>query len=231
MQEGYFVVSGIIVAAGRGTRMGASENKVFLKIKDKCILEYTVEAFEECRDIDEIIIVTGDCDIDRCKAVFAECKKPLKIVSGGDTRQQSVYNGILASEGEIVAIHDGARALITSEIIGDTIAECKKYKAAAVGVMSKDTIKIITDDGFIKETTDRNRTYQIQTPQTFERQLILSAHEKGRDVQVTDDCALAEALGIPIKVVTGSYENIKITTPEDMVIAEGILEKRKAERK
>lgn len=225
------MVSGIIVAAGRGTRMGASENKVFLKIKDKSILEYTVETFEECCDIDEIIIVTGECDIDRCKTIFAECKKPLKVVSGGDTRQQSVYNGILASKGEIVAIHDGARALITSQIIADTVLECRKYKAAAAGVMSKDTIKIITDDGFIKETTDRNRTYQIQTPQTFERQLILEAHERGKNVQVTDDCALAEALGIPVKVVSGSYENIKITTPEDIAIAEGILEKRKAEKK
>ncbi len=220
------MASGIIAAAGKGTRMGAKENKVFLKINEKTVLEHTVLAFLNCPEIEEIIIVTGKEDIKRCEELFSDFKKPIKIVCGGKTRKESVYNGIVASECEIVAIHDGARALITPELITKVIKECKTYKAATLGVVAKDTIKIVSDDGFIKETPDRNYTYQIQTPQVFERKLIIKAHRENENFNATDDSSLVEKMGIKVKVVSGSYENIKLTTIEDMLIAKEILNSR-----
>jgi len=220
------VVSGIIVAAGRGTRMGATLNKVFLKLDRMTVLEHTVAAFLHCDDINEIVVVTGHDDMDRCRALFADAPKKIIIVEGGQTRQESVYHGILASNGDMVAIHDGARALILPSLISQTIAECKMHGAAVLGVPAKDTIKLIDEDGFIQKTLDRDRTYQIQTPQTFSKELILSAHQKGNNLTVTDDAALMEELNIPVKMVFGSYENIKLTTPEDMSVAKAILKAR-----
>lgn len=221
------MVSGIIAAAGRGTRMGASENKVFLEVGGKAVLAHTVAAFAECGDIDEIIIVIREADIPKCEALFEGVKKKVKLIVGGETRQESVYKGILAAMGEIVVIHDGARALISPRLISETIEECQKYKAVVLGVPAKDTIKIADKDGFVVNTPDRNFTYQIQTPQTFMRETILVAHEQGKHLSATDDAALAEAAGIPVKILCGSYENIKLTTPEDMLAAEMILERRK----
>lgn len=216
----------MIVAAGKGTRMGASENKVFLKINEKTVLEHTVDAFFKCDEIDEIIIVTGKEDIKRCEELFPTPNKTLKVVCGGKERKNSVYNGIMASSGDIVAIHDGARALISEDLVHNAVVECKKYKAAALGVVAKDTIKIISEDGFIKETLDRKHTCQIQTPQVFDKDLIIKAHQMGENFEATDDCVLVEKIGIKVKIVQGSYENIKITTPEDMLLAEKILNSR-----
>lgn len=220
------MVTGIIVAAGKGSRMGAGENKVFLKIFDITVIEHTVNTFLDCDEIDEIVVVTGIDDINRCRKLFERVKKPLKIVQGGSTRQESVYNGIIDSVGDIIAIHDGARPLITPEMIKESVYMCRKYGAAAVGVPVKDTIKLIDEGGFIKETTKRECTYQIQTPQVFKREMIKEAHEKYKDVTATDDCMLAELMGEKIKLVEGSYENIKITTPEDLEVAKTIIKKR-----
>lgn len=220
------MVTGIIVAAGRGTRMGAAENKVFLKIYDKTILEYTTEAFLKCADIDEIVIVTGSRDVKRCCGMFKNVGKPVKVVSGGETRQQSVCNGIMAADGDIAAIHDGARALITPQLISQAVGACRQFGAAALGVMSKDTVKLADKEGFIERTLDRSYTYQIQTPQVFECDIIKKAHKENMTGLATDDCALVETMGIAVKIVEGSYENIKITTPEDMLVAEAILKQR-----
>lgn len=220
------MTSGIIVAAGRGRRMGKDINKVFLKIKGKEILKYTVDTFLECSSIDEIVVVTGKEDISFCEEMFSDAKKSIKVVAGGETRQESVYNGIIAASGDIVAIHDGARALITKELVSSAVEDAKTYGASALGVVAKDTIKLSDEEGFIKETLDRSHTYQIQTPQVFKREEIKRAHEIYGEKEVTDDCALAEMMGIRIKITQGSYENIKITTPEDLLSAEGILSKR-----
>lgn len=219
------MVSGIIVAAGKGERMKAPINKVFLKIGNCTILEYTVNAFLNCKKIDEIIIVTGKKYIGQCKEIFLNSSKPIKVISGGATRQQSVYNGICASNGDFVAIHDGARALILPEDIENVVNAGMKYNAATLGVPSKDTIKIINDAKFINTTPERKYVYQIQTPQVFKKEFIKSAHEKCK-IEATDDCMLAEAYGAKIIVVDGSYENIKITTPEDMILAEIIMNNR-----
>ena len=220
------MVSGIIVAAGKGERMRAGINKVFLSIGKRTVLEHTVNAFLKCDKIDEIIIVTSNEYINQCKEMFPECEKNIKVVPGGETRQQSVYNGICAANGDVVAIHDGARALISAEEITRVAEEGIRSGAAALGVPAKDTVKIIDDDKYIKETPERRFVYQIQTPQVFKKELIKKAHEAKRSIEATDDCMLAEAIGIKVKVIDGSYENIKLTTPEDMLFAEMILKCR-----
>jgi 2-C-methyl-D-erythritol 4-phosphate cytidylyltransferase len=221
----------IIVAAGRGTRMGAKENKVFLPLSEKPVLVFCLDAFAACGKIDEIILVTRKADIPLCEALFEEHPIPkLKaIIPGGVTRQESVYQGLLHCDLPYAAIHDAARALITPEEISSVVESAKVYGAAALGVKSKDTLKQVGEDGWIVSTIDREHTYQIQTPQVFDTNLIVSAHKKARQdhFEGTDDCSLVERLSKSVKLVEGSYENLKLTTPEDILTAERILEKRR----
>lgn len=221
------MVSGIIVAAGRGSRMKAEQNKVYLPLCGKPVLQHTVRAFLDCSCIGELVIVTRACDVEQCRALFQE--KGVKIVEGGATRQESVYRGLRQITGDIAVIHDGARALVTPALIGQTVLACREHGAAAAGVQCKDTLKTVDANGFIVGTPDRNVTYQIQTPQVFESEKIRVAHERAlrEHVEATDDCGLYERYFGRIKMVPGSYENIKLTTPEDMLLAERILEGRK----
>lgn len=219
------MVSGIIVAAGKGSRMGADINKVFLKLAQKTVIEYTLDAFEKCADIDETILVISRDDEKRCKEL--EKKYPdLKIVFGGAQRKDSVLNGINAASGDVVAIHDGARALITPELISKVVSDGKKYGAATLGVPSKDTVKIINDEKIVEQTPNRTYVYQTQTPQVFLKKLIKEAHEANKNEIATDDASLAEMYGKKVKMTEGSYENIKITTPEDLLLAEEIVKRR-----
>lgn len=217
------MVSAIVVAAGKGQRMGAGINKVYLSICGRTILEVALSALAECDKISEIIVVTDD--VEQCRAVVGNMPKVKEIVLGGATRRESVKNGLCRASGELVAIHDGARALVTALEIEKVIAAAGKYGAAALGVKCKDTIKRADREGFIAETPDRSFLYQIQTPQVFRREEIIKAHEAAEG-EFTDDCAVMEQFGKKVKIVEGSYENIKITTPEDLAIAEKILEKR-----
>ena len=204
--------------------MGGVKNKVFLELGEKTVIEHTLSTFFSCEVIDEIILVTRECDIELCKNF-----KNIKVIAGGKTRQESVYRGLCeAKDSDIVAIHDGARALILKETIESSIADAKKYNAAAVGVSSKDTLKLVDDNGFIEKTIDREKVYQIQTPQVFKTGEIISAHEKAikENFIATDDCMLYEKYIGKVKITDGSYDNIKLTTPEDMQIAENILKKR-----
>lgn len=218
------MVSAIIVAAGKGQRMGAGMNKAYLTLCGKTVIETAVEPFLDCDVIDEIVIVTDD--LEKCRELFCGVSKVKTIVSGGATRQESVKNGLYSAHGDIAAIHDGARALITKEEIERVIDAAKRYGAAALGVKCKDTLKLVDGNGFIEKTQDREFLYQIQTPQVFKRSEILNLHETARG-EFTDDCSVMESAGGKIKLVEGSYENIKITTPEDMEIAKNILEKRR----
>ena len=222
-------VSAVIAAGGQGSRMGAGFNKVFMKLDGEEILLHTIRAFDESPFIDEIIVVTGAEDIERVWSIAHNIKKLVCVTEGGSTRRASVYNGIKKASGEIIAVHDGARCLISAQEIEDVIRDCKKHGAAAVGVICKDTLKAADADGFIMGTVDRSRTYQIQTPQVFTRDMLINAHESAiRDgFEPTDDCALLERMGIRIKITSGSYDNIKITTPEDIPVAERILIRRK----
>lgn len=217
-------ISAIIVAAGKGTRMGADKNKVFLELMGKTILEHTVDVFENAPIIDEIIIVTND--IEGAGDLFKDYKKVAKITEGGATRQESVKNGLMSATGDIALIHDGARALIMEKEIVASVEAAQKYGAAAVGVKSKDTLKKADKDGFIVKTVDREFIYNIQTPQVFKMAEIRKMHKLAEKNSFTDDCALAESFGTRIKIVEGSYDNIKITTPDDMEIAEKILKSR-----
>ncbi len=216
-------VSAIIVAAGSGTRMGAGKNKVFLELFGKTILEHTVSVFENCACISEIIVVTNE--LEEAKKVLSAYKKVKNIVPGGNVRGESVKNGLYAASGDIACIHDGARALILPEDVEKVVLAAKEFGAAALGVKCKDTLKQADENGFISGTLDREYVYNIQTPQVFGMAAIKEMYEKCEE-SFTDDCALAEKYGQAVKIVDGSYDNIKITTPDDLELAAKILEKR-----
>lgn len=221
-------ITAIIAAAGSGTRMGGKINKVFMPLGEGTVIGHTAEALDKCTEIDDIVIVTRACDVLECME-YINISKRIKIVRGGETRQESVYRGIKAAEdSEMVVIHDGARSLILPETVTRTIMDAHTFGAAAAGVLCKDSLKRVNSDGFIEETIDRQSTYLIQTPQIFRTEDILKAHEMAiKDGFVaTDDCALYEKYIGKIKVTEGSYENIKLTTPEDMIVAENILKRR-----
>lgn len=224
------MVTAIIAAGGKGTRMGAGFNKVFMRLCGDEILLHTMRTFNESPLVDEIIVVTGKDDIERVKTLGKEnsITKLAAVTVGGETRRASVYNGICEASGDIIAIHDGARCLITQAEIAAVIGDCEKFGAAALGVPCKDTLKAADDDGFIAGTIDRSKTFQIQTPQVFERDVIIQAHKRAIEdkFEPTDDCALLECYGGKIKITEGSYDNIKLTTPEDIAVAEKILSRR-----
>ena len=222
-------IAAVIVAAGSGTRMGASINKVFLPLGKYTVIDYTVNTVLKSEKIDMAVLVTREEDIDEAEKHIKHMGKPIKVISGGKIRQESVFKGLREITGfDIAVIHDGARALITTDIINCCIEDCIKYGAAAAGVLCKDTLKQIDKDGFIQRTVDRSITYQIQTPQVFYLKDILLAHERAvsENISVTDDCALYEKYIGKVRITQGSYSNIKLTTPEDMITAEGILRKR-----
>jgi len=226
-------VSVLIAAAGQGKRMGGSINKQFIKLMGKPILAHTIEAFLKSKYIDEIITIVHEDEVELCKKeVLGQFfpNKEIKIAIGGKERQESVYNGLKKIEDKgknhVVLIHDGARPFINVELINSSIDEVIKNKAVGVGVPVKDTIKVVEGD-YIKNTPPRNTLWSIQTPQSFCKELILEAHRRAVEENYfgTDDCMLVERLGHPIKMIMGSYSNIKITTPEDLILGETILKK------
>jgi 2-C-methyl-D-erythritol 4-phosphate cytidylyltransferase len=223
------LTSVIIPAAGLGRRMNASVSKQYLQLNGKPILAHTLDAFEKCPLIDEIVLVINPDELELCQeqVIGAYSYTKIKLVAGGDTRQESVYAGLKAvnPRTRIVLIHDGARPLIRQSVIRKSIEETLKHRATVVGVPAKNTIKVINEDGFVEATPDRNYLVEIQTPQTFDYDLIKEAHQKALESGVagTDDAFLVEWLKIPVKIVVGDYTNIKITTPEDLTIAEAII--------
>lgn len=214
----------VILGAGNSTRMKTEKSKLLLKINGQTVIERSVNAFLNISDVDEIIVVARQQDIEIFSSILDD--ERISFVVGGATRQESVYNAIQTiDEAELIAIHDGARPLIREEDIENTIRQAKEHSAAAVGVPVKDTIKIIDDDNFVVETPNRSNLFAVQTPQIFDfglyKQIMDKAVEQGRDY--TDDCQLAENNGVKVKMVAGSYTNIKITTPDDIPVAESIL--------
>lgn len=223
-------VYAIIVAGGKGARMQASVNKQFLKLKDKPILYYTLKAFSSSRFIDGIILVSAKNEIEYTSKEIIDkygINKIVKIVSGGKTRQESVYNGLCAAKGsEIVLIHDGARPFVDERIISEGIEYAKKYGACACGVSLRDTIKIKNDSCFSEGTPNRDKLFCVQTPQCFKYNLITECHRKVMDegISVTDDTTVVERYNNQVYLYEGSYNNIKITFPEDLILAEAILD-------
>jgi 2-C-methyl-D-erythritol 4-phosphate cytidylyltransferase len=223
-------VCAVIVAAGRGTRMGAEINKQFLNIKNRPILYYTLKAFDCCDIIDEIVLVTAKEEMEYCKSNIVDkygMKKISSIVEGGAERQHSVHNGLMACRDcDVVLIHDGARPFVDKRIIHEGIIYAKEYGACTCGVQPKDTIKLRTEESFSAKTLNRDDLFAVQTPQCFKYQLILKCHEKAfiNNIKVTDDTSIVEFCGHKVYLYEGSYSNIKITTPEDLIIGEKILE-------
>lgn len=225
----------IVLAAGRGKRMKADVAKQYLLVKGKPVLYYSLKAFEDSV-VDEIILVTAESEISYCKEEIVDkynFTKVSRIVAGGKERYHSVYNGLsVCTDAEIVLIHDGARPFVDDAIIERNIHMVKEYGACVTGMPVKDTIKIADESGFVKETPRRDLIWAVQTPQTFQYSLIKKSYdtffekeeEYCKQYSVTDDAMVAEIFGgLKVKLVEGSYNNVKITTPEDMLLAETIL--------
>lgn len=223
----------IVLAGGQGKRMGTEVQKQYLDIAGKPLLYYSLHTFQESGIIDEIILVTGEGQVEYVQKRFVDeykFTKVSRIVEGGKERYDSVWSGLCAvremehMENSYVFIHDSARPFVTEEILIRCYETVEHTKACVVGVPSKDTIKLVDENVCAKETPDRNYVWIIQTPQVFESSLIIEAYSKlmNRDnIQVTDDAMVVEQqLGLPVKMVKGSYENIKVTTPEDLDVAE-----------
>ena len=217
----------IILGAGNGTRMKTEKSKLLLEINGKTVIERTVSAFSKIDLIDEIIVVCRENDLDDFENALAGYE--LSYCFGGATRQESVMNAVdTIDECDLLIIHDGARPLITEKEIIDTISFAKDKGAAAVGVPVKDTIKVVDSSMQIVDTPDRSSLISIRTPQIFDFDIYTTAanlaKEQGKDF--TDDCRLVENYGRPVYAVLGDYGNIKITTPEDIPLAESILKMR-----
>ncbi len=229
-------ISVVIPAAGMGKRMKRKINKQYIKLNNKSILAHTVEKFERCEMIDEIVIVVRNDEIEYCKENVVKkykFEKVSKIICGGEERQDSVYNGIKAINEacDIILIHDGARPLIDNKTIIRSIKETLVYDACVVGVPVKNTIKIVNSEGYISDTPDRNKLWAVQTPQIFKYDILNKAHKiaKQNSQKATDDSMLVEGIGYEVKMIMGSYDNIKITTPEDLSIAKAILNQKEGE--
>jgi 2-C-methyl-D-erythritol 4-phosphate cytidylyltransferase len=223
----------IILAAGKGARMNAGMNKQFILLNGKPLLVHTLEAFQNCKEIDSIILVAGRDELQLCKEQILEAyafSKVDRLVEGGRERQQSVYNGIksLDKECKVVVIHDGARPIVPTGIIEKCIEAALAYGAVSAGMPAKETIKILDEEGFVECTPERGRVWITQTPQAFQYDLIKKAHESAGDKGIlgTDDAFLVERMGVKVKMIESTYENIKVTTPEDIIIAETIMNKK-----
>ena len=232
----------IILAAGQGKRMGTKVQKQFLNLGGKPVLWYALYAFENSPVINDIILVTGADLVEYCQREIVEkygfCKVR-SVTAGGAERYHSVWKGLCAmgdKENRIVFIHDGARPFVDEPMLERVYADVCKYEACVVGMPVKDTIKIADTDGFIKETPKRSLVWRIQTPQVFSASLICYAYEElgrrekellDRGIQITDDAMVVEEIcGRKVRLTEGSYENMKLTTPEDLEIAETFLRRK-----
>ena len=224
----------IILAAGQGKRMKTKVQKQFLMLQGKPLLYYSLACFQKSDEIQEIVVVTGKESIDYCRSEIIEkygFTKVKSIAEGGKERYDSVYAGLEAcsADTDYVFIHYGARPFVTEDIIKRTKEVAVTYQACIAGMPSKDTVKIIDENNMVSATPERSRVWSVQTPQVFLYSLIKEAHDTARSVSmqgITDDAMVVEQYkNTPVHIVEGAYENIKITTPEDILVAEKILEK------
>ncbi len=229
MYKNYYV-SAIVAAAGMSNRMGSKINKQFINIDNKPILVHTLSKFEESSYIDEIILISKEEEVEYCRKEIVRkygFKKIRNIIRGGKERQDSIYNGILALDErcDIVLTHDGARPFVRKENIEDGIRGVIDYGACVIGVPVKDTIKVVDDEGYVHHTPKRSMIWAAQTPQCFWKSFLQEGYEYAIDEGIvgTDDSSLVEKVGHKVKMIMGNYDNIKITTPEDLIIAESLL--------
>ena len=227
----------VVLAGGQGRRMGTAVAKQYLLIREKPVLYYSLEAFEQSGVIDDVILVVGSGQIPYCKEEIVEkygFQKVRAVTEGGAERYHSVWAGLKAAEAflpDYIFIHDGARPFVDESILERAFEEVKRCRACVVGMPVKDTIKIADEQGFIHTTPKRSLVWQIQTPQSFSFPLILDAYRRilsrpeGQD-GITDDAMVVESMtDCRVKLIQGDYQNIKVTTPEDILIAEALLDR------
>jgi 2-C-methyl-D-erythritol 4-phosphate cytidylyltransferase len=226
-------VTVLIPAAGMGRRMGNAVAKQFLPLGDKPMLAHTLLAFQRVTDIDEIVPILSQEDMESCLTEIIEryhITKVKTLVVGGKERQDSVANGLhkLEKDASVVMIHDGVRPFVTPEMIRESVDHARKGECVTVGVPIKDTIKEVNDQGMVRHTLERSKLWAIQTPQAFPVKILKRAYEEAfhKRIYGTDDATLVERMGGKVRVIMGSYETIKITTSEDLVLAEEILKRR-----
>ena len=233
----------VILAAGRGKRMNSDLPKQYLTLNGKPLLVHTLLAFEKSEQIDGVILVTGEEERSWCEEHIVKengIKKVISVIAGGKERYDSVYAALREikkqtddTESCYVLIHDGARPLVDEEIISRNISHAREHGCAVTGMPVKDTIKIASSDGLVEDTPSRDRVWQVQTPQTFRFRDILKAYEKMMDSgdevrkKITDDAMVMENCGnSKVYMCEGSYKNLKVTTPDDLVLAEQLLQKK-----
>jgi 2-C-methyl-D-erythritol 4-phosphate cytidylyltransferase len=225
----------IIPAAGAGVRMGTAQAKQFLDMCGKPLLAVTLEKFQVCSSVDSVILVVPSHDVDYCQKEIVDryqLNKVQTVVAGGERRQDSVRLGLEATEGqyEWVLIHDGVRPFIESSLIEAIVKTVQKERAVITAMPAKETVKKVGADGLIIKTYDRRQVYLVQTPQAFRYDDIMTAHQKAflEDWnEMTDDALMIEKMGIPVKVIPGSENNIKVTTPHDLELARFLIEPKK----
>ncbi|MBD2570337.1 2-C-methyl-D-erythritol 4-phosphate cytidylyltransferase [Anabaena lutea] len=222
----------LIPSAGTGKRMGANRNKLLLQLRSQPIIAWTMLAAEAASSISWIGIISQPHDWEDLKAIMADLKltKPIKLIAGGSTRQESVYNGLqaLPADAKQVLIHDGARCLATPDLLNACAEAIRHCSGLIAAVPVKDTIKVVNESGIIQSTPERSQLWAAQTPQGFDVELLKQCHAEGvrQGWEVTDDAALFEKCGIEVRIVPGEETNLKVTTPQDLAIAEFILSNR-----
>lgn len=221
----------LIAAAGKGQRMGGRVRKQFISLRGMPLLYYALKPFEEFEGIEHMYLVLDEGDFDYCKREIIQkygIKKVVQLVPGGDRRQDSVWNGLTAMEGhcDVVIVHDGVRPFVSPGILNRLMAAMKDVQAVVTAIPARDTIKRVDGRGNVLDTLQRNTLFHIQTPQGFRYEVIKEAYKRAfkEGIRGTDDAYFVERMGIQVKVVEGSYFNIKITTPEDIAMAHYILE-------
>ncbi len=230
-------VAAIIAAAGLGRRMQQDTPKTYLHLAGKPILIHTLEVFERVPEVHEVLVVVHPEDLEFCQSEVIDphpLKKVLRLVPGGKERQDSVYHALKilkkeAEEVEVILVHDGVRPLVDPALVGQVVAAARRYGAAILGIPCQDTLKRVNSRGEVVDTVDRQELWQVQTPQAFKASLLWRAYQEAmnREFYATDEAALVEALGKPVVVVPGSSLNLKITTPDDLKLAEALLTSRK----
>jgi 2-C-methyl-D-erythritol 4-phosphate cytidylyltransferase len=231
-------VNAVIVSAGKGHRFMDGKKKQFLPLAGKPVLARTLDPFERCPLVNTVVLVVGQEDLGFCLREIVEkygYRKVSRVVPGGESRQESVRHGMDAvpEDVEIVVIHDGVRPFVTQKMIEESIRSAMRFKAVVLGTPVKETIKTVNPEGKVLKTLDRGSLWQIQTPQVFHAKLIRDALNKATEdgFMGTDDASLVERLGVEVHVLPGDYTNIKITTPEDLLLASLLLQAKSPSEK
>ncbi|MCK5581637.1 MAG: 2-C-methyl-D-erythritol 4-phosphate cytidylyltransferase [Candidatus Omnitrophica bacterium] len=221
-------VQAIIPAAGIGARLKSQVPKPLVMLKGKPLFVYALEILTKSSMISSVILVVNAEAKPELERIVKELSllKPVKVVIGGETRRESVFNGLQSTDDatEYVVVHDGARPLVSQSLLEEAIEKCRQEAAVVVAVPVKPTIKRVAKEGlYVEATLDRSFLWEVQTPQVFKKQILLKAHQQAGEILATDDASLVEALGEKVKVLEGDYKNIKVTTQEDLLIAEALI--------